>query len=106
MGVTYQDRMKNTWIREQTQLEDIMTNIKRGKWKWAGHLARRLDGRWTKAITEWYPRGSTRNRGRQKLRWRDEIVKTAGATWNRKAENRVLWRQMEEAFIQQWIDNG
>ena len=39
----------NTWIVALALLEDIM-KIKCGKW--VGHLALKLDGRWTTEITE------------------------------------------------------
>ena len=31
-----------------------MYQIKRLKWKWAGHLARYKENRWTKNTTFWY----------------------------------------------------
>ena len=40
-----------------------------------GHVARMTDNRWTMGTTEWQPRIGTRSRGRQKTRWRDDIVK-------------------------------
>ena len=74
--------------------------------KWAGHLARTKDDRWTKLVTEWRPRLGTRSQGRQKTRWRDDIVKFMGITWMRVAQDRIEWHELEEAFALQWADNG
>ena len=79
------------------------------KWKWVGHIARMNDNRWTKRLTEWTQRTGSRNRGRQKTRWRDEIVKFAGNTWSRAAQDRQKWHQLEEVFALhswQWAENG
>ncbi|XP_073984753.1 uncharacterized protein [Rhodnius prolixus] len=44
------------------------------KWRWAGHVSRARNT-WTNSVTEWSPLDKKRNRGRQFLRWRDEIRK-------------------------------
>ena len=48
----------------------------------------------------------TRSQGRQKTRWRDDIVKFMGITWMRVAQDRIEWHEREEAFALQWADNG
>ena len=106
LGITWEDRKKNTWVREQTKLEDILTIIKRRKWSWAGHVMRRTDNRWTTRITEWQPREGRRNRGMQRRRWRDEIRKYAGATWARDTQDRKHWKSLSEAFSLQWDRSG
>ena len=102
MGLTWEDRKTAKWIREQTQVRDIIEVIKKNKWTWAGHVMRRTDNRWTKRITEWIPREGTRNRGKQRTRWRDEIQEFAGPTWSTLTQDRVNWRTMGEAFVLQW----
>ena len=52
LGISKWDRKTLHWIRNQTKVADIMQSIRRKKWKWAGHLARTSDNRWTKRITE------------------------------------------------------
>ena len=42
----------------------------------------------------------------KKTRWRDEVVKFAGMTWMRPAQDRSKWCQLVEAFALQWADNG
>jgi hypothetical protein len=47
------DKIRNEHIRKQTKVIDITRTIKRNKWRWAGHVARQQDNRWTKLTTEW-----------------------------------------------------
>ncbi len=85
---------------------DIRGKIKEAKWRWAGHVSRIHDDRWTYRLTEWQPRNGKQRRGRPKKRWRDEITAYMGTTtWTRIARNRSEWKCHEvEGFIQQWMD--
>ena len=56
LNFTIRDKVRNSEIRKQTQVKDIILKIKEAKWRWAGHLMRRDDNRWTKRMTEWQPR--------------------------------------------------
>lgn len=38
-----------------------------------GHVSRRIVEKWTPRVSLWTPRGHTRDRGRQKMRWRDDL---------------------------------
>ena len=102
VGVTLRDRKRASWIREQTQVEDILAQIKRKKWRWAGHVMRRSDNRWTTRTTEWVPRDGIRSKARPKTRWIDEIRKFGGKEWTRAAQDRDGWRSLGEAFVLQW----
>ena len=106
LGISKRDRERNVDIRAKTKISDIIVRVKKLKWNWAGHIARRQDRRWTKEILDWYPRDQVRPRGRPNTRWIDEIRQFAGIEWMRIAEDRTLWKQRGEAFILQWIDNG
>ena len=64
IGITMRDRNTNEWVREKTKVQDSLKTTKLGKWAWAGHVARRTDGRWTTAVTEWTPRTGKRSQGR------------------------------------------
>ena len=66
LKISRTDRVRNTEIREKTRLKDIGGAIIEIKWRWAGHLMRRNDGRWAKRIVEWRPRDGWRGRGRPK----------------------------------------
>ena len=50
---------------KKTKMLSIITNARRIKWTWAGHIARLKDERWTKLITEWQPIDKKRKRGMQ-----------------------------------------
>ncbi|GFN90689.1 endonuclease-reverse transcriptase [Plakobranchus ocellatus] len=93
-------------IRKRTQLQDIVDFVAKQKWKWAGHVARLKDNRWTLRVTEWQPRNGKRSRGRQARRWRDDIVKKKGNTWCRDARDRNEWRRDAEGYILQWMDRA
>ncbi|CAF4764563.1 unnamed protein product [Pieris macdunnoughi] len=72
------NKIKNVEIRKKTKITDALEQALRLKWKWAGHIARARDKRWTLEITKWT--GSTGKRciGRQRKRWTDDIVELAG----------------------------
>ncbi|KAI5732128.1 hypothetical protein M8J77_021962 [Diaphorina citri] len=106
LGITRRDRKRITWIRAKTKVMDVIERVKRLKWRWAGHVLRRTDGRWTTSILSWIPTNKKRGRGRPRLRWQDDIKKIAGNDWKKTAEDRFVWKNLEETFIQQWIDNG
>lgn len=96
---------RNEWVRRQTGVRDVVMEIKKAKWRWAGHVIRRTDDRWTERLTSWYPREGKRKRGHPLTRWHDEIKKF-DKNWRRSALDRELWRGMGEAFTQQWGTNG
>ena len=88
LGLKQIDRIPNSTIRERTEVDDILKAITKAKWKWAGHVARMNDNRWTVRCTEWQVRHGKRSRGRPKRRWHDDIQQWQGATWSRKAKDR------------------
>lgn len=51
------------------------------KWNWVGHVERIQDDRWTYRITNWWLREG-RTKGKQKRRWRDEIVENSRNFYN------------------------
>ena len=106
LGITLRDRKRSTWIREKTKVKDIVQVVKQQKWRWAGHVARMNDNRWTKRITDWHPYNEKRSRKRPDTRWKDEIERFAGVAWQRLAQDRQLWKKLGKAFVQQWTYNG
>ena len=89
LSISLRDRERHTEIRKRTKVKNIMEKIKESKWRWAGHIARTVDNRWTKRLTDWQPRTGKRRRGRQKRRWSDEIIVYTGTTaWGRSASSR------------------
>ncbi|KAI8441762.1 hypothetical protein MSG28_005454 [Choristoneura fumiferana] len=88
-GVSLRDRIRNDDIRSRTKVTDIARRIAKLKWQWAGHIARRTDGRWGQKVLEWRPRTGRRAVGRPPTRWSDDLVKIAGSRWMRKAQDRL-----------------
>jgi hypothetical protein len=106
LGISIRDRIRNDEIRRRTKVKDVVEKYASLKWRWAGHVARRQDGRWTKRIILWRPRLNSRQRGRPPTRWTDDIISTAGHNWVVKAQDRKSWRDMEEAYVQEWMRRG
>ena len=104
LQISIRDKVRCTEIREKTGVKDIIQKIKEVKWRWAGHVARLNDNRWTKRITDWQPRAGKRKQGRQKTRWRDDLTSYLGTTWTRQAMNRRKWKDHEEDYIRRWMD--
>ncbi|CAG9118773.1 unnamed protein product [Plutella xylostella] len=103
LGVSLMDRIRNEVIRQRTKVTDIAVKICKLKWQWAGHICRRTDNRWGRRVLEWRPRTGKRSVGRPPARWTDDLRRVAGSGWMRKAEDRVLWRSLGEAYVQQWM---
>ncbi len=95
LNISLRDHISCEKIRAKTGVDDILSTIISAKWRWAGHIARRNDNRWAKRIYEWQPRTGKRRRGRQNTRWRDSLVTAEGITWPRKANDRLMWRNMK-----------
>ena len=48
LNISYRDRKQtNTWVREKTQVTNVIEQVRRRKWTWAGHVSRIRDNRWT-----------------------------------------------------------
>ena len=88
LGIKQIDRIPNSTTRDKTKVDDILKVMTNTKWKWAGHVARMNDNRWTVRCTEWHVRNGERSRGRPRRRWHDDIQQWQGATWSRKARDR------------------
>lgn len=101
IGVTKRNHIRSEDIRSITKVEDLIKKIRQLKWRWAGHMSRDSRMKWTKIITEWYPRDGKRRRGRQVKRWMDDIREIGEATWSRKARDRDEWKKLEEAYVSQ-----
>lgn len=88
LGVSRKDRIRNEVIYETTQSSPLSKYVDVRRWKWAGHIARRTDNRWTEAVTSWWPRElGKRRRGAQKKRWKDDF-KRRSKKWWRDARDR------------------
>jgi hypothetical protein len=100
------DRIRNQVIQQKSKVIDIAHRISTLKWQWAGHISRRTDNRSGKRVLEPRPRLGKRSVGRPQARWSDDLRRTADRSWMRVAEDRVKWREVKEAYGQQWIVVG
>ena len=73
LDIKLRDKCKLTEIRKRTKVTDANKNMKQLKWRWTGHMMRENNDKWTREITEWYPRDGKRRRGRQIKRWEDDL---------------------------------
>ncbi len=106
IGITFRDRKRATWIREQTRVENVLSTIKMKKGSWALHIMRRTDKRWTKIATGWEPRNCNKSQGKQRVRWRDEITAVAGAGWSTLTSDGERLKRLGKAFVPQFTING
>ena len=101
LNITYKDRNANIWVRERTEVIDIINTVRKMKWSWAGHISRLKDNRWTSRVTTWRTYDEKRRHGRPAKRWRDDLAKYWSYTiWQRRQHNTVIWRLNAEAFAQ------
>ena len=59
--------------REEAGVEDWVAAQRRRYWRWAGHVARCNDGRWTQKLMKWTPQYGYRHRGHPLKRWTDDL---------------------------------
>jgi hypothetical protein len=97
----------NTYIHKyRTKVTDIAHRISMLMWQWTGHISRRTDNRWGKRVLEWRPRLGKCSAGRPQARWSDDLRRTAGRSWMRVAKDPARWREIGEAYVQQWSVMG
>lgn len=80
IGVTLMGRKRASWIREKTQVDDIV-QITKKKWASAGHVMSRTRNRWTKRVTEYTKRQVQKGKSNKITRWGDEIRKFGAKKW-------------------------
>lgn len=107
LNLKLSDKVKNTEIRKRTQVTDAVIHTRKLKWKWAGHLSRYEDGRWTNRVTKWRgPSTGKRRVGRPLKRWADDIRAVAGESWMKEALDREKWSSLEEAFTRTGVPSN
>ncbi|CAH2242620.1 jg8457 [Pararge aegeria aegeria] len=106
LGVSLRDQIRNEEIRRRTRVTDIAQRVAKLKWQWAGHIARRTDGRGGLKVLEWRPRTGKCSVGRAQTRWTDDIRRVAGSRWRQAAQDRALWNSLQKTYVQQWTSIG
>lgn len=98
-------KIRSEVIRKKTMITDALRHALALKWKWAGHIARYTDRRWTIESTKWKGPSGKRNIGRPKQRWADDIVQTVGRNWMEQGRDRERWKRLEEAYTHDGVHN-
>lgn len=91
LGVSLRDHIENKTLRQMSGVADVVGITRESKIRWAGHVARLADNRWTSRIAEWYPRDRKRPLGRPPRRWCAYVVEVAGRNWRQVAQDRRAW---------------
>ena len=99
--ISKRQHVRSSVIREKTCVKDAVEYIYQTKHRWAGHVARLNDNRWTLRTTCWHPYNHTRKKGRPNLRWEDPLRAKFGRTWTRIAMDRNVWRENGDG-LHQW----
>ncbi|MGH0153959.1 UNVERIFIED_CONTAM: hypothetical protein FKN15_055782 [Acipenser sinensis] len=92
VGVKRTDHISNELLRKTSTVKDAVNQADQAKKRWAGHVARRSDGRWTRAVTEWLPLDIKRPLGRPATRWRDSLRQDIGRDWMGLARDQKAWQ--------------
>jgi len=72
LGITKLDKEKNQFIREKTEAQNIVKEIKQYQEKWLQHVQRMDTNRLPKQALQYKPKGR-RYIGRPRKRWRDKL---------------------------------
>ncbi|KAI1712838.1 putative uncharacterized transposon-derived protein F52C9.6 [Ditylenchus destructor] len=94
LGISLRDKITSNSIRQQTQFQDAVEEAKKRKLRWAGHIARREDNRWTKIATAWEPKAKAPKNWGKPLSWKQQITEIAGKEWMEIAQDREKWRSI------------
>ncbi|KAE9413521.1 hypothetical protein Angca_006167, partial [Angiostrongylus cantonensis] len=63
------DGIRSSDLRQRSKIKDAVLCAKQSKIRWAGHVVRMNDNRWTTAVSGWIPRDVKSTVGRSPTRW-------------------------------------
>ncbi|EYB84686.1 hypothetical protein Y032_0311g2124 [Ancylostoma ceylanicum] len=97
--------IRSSTLRQQSKIRDAAVYAKLSKIRWAGHVMRQNDHRWTRAVSDWTPRNVKRTTGRPPTRWSDfftesfkerydalRVSRTDRTHWTTLARERDKWK--------------
>ena len=70
----YRTGFRSSDLRQMSRLRDPTDYASKAKHRWASHIMRRADDRWTGRTVEWISRDCPRPRGRPPIGWADVFV--------------------------------
>ena len=97
LNITYKDRKTNTWVRERTEVIDIISNARKLKLSWAGHINRLKHDRWTSSVTTWRPydrKKKSRETSQPVERRLGQIMEQHDLGWQMAAQYIVTWSML------------
>ena len=93
LGVTritqVREGIRSSELRLRSKIRDAVFHAKMSKIRWAGHVMRLNDNRWTRAVTDWIPRDVKRTAGRPPTRWSEFFTKTLEEGYDARRVPRV-----------------
>ena len=100
LNIFWPNTISNIELHRKTSTSSIMTEIKRRRWTWIGHVIRMPSDAIPKIALRWTPIAGRRRRGRPKETWRrsfEREMKENGLSWaqvEHLARNRGDWRSL------------
>ena len=103
MGVSRLQKIKNDEIRQRLGMEEtIVDKVMHKHLQWYGHVVRMKQNRWPQIVMNMKPTGK-RSRGRQRIRWLDNINTDLKGCMtlteaSRMAQDREKWKQFLSSY--------